>query len=222
VVGTVEVVTNSVTDRADLPSDTCSEWCQCVYCHSYENKTSDVWTSHIMCGHMRYEHLKSLSPSYVSVPAVGKLKTEVSTAKCNTTRRVKEEATAHKQFVIIRRLITHAQSKTNPATGRGDPHGCETSRLLYFLDNRLTDDGEVVSLTRRPPFTPRKIPDNYFGYRLTRAQGHSAFWTTRSIEKSNDIMIRTRDFTACSIVPQPTTLLHAPCMCQYIKILIKE
>jgi hypothetical protein len=26
------------------------------------------------------------------------------------------------------------------------------------LDNRLTDGGEGVSLTRRPPLTPRKIP----------------------------------------------------------------
>jgi hypothetical protein len=25
-------------------------------------------------------------------------------------------------------------------------------------DNKLTDGGEVVRLTRRPPFTPRKIP----------------------------------------------------------------
>jgi hypothetical protein len=33
----------------------------------------------------------------------------------------------------------------------------EMSRLPHFLDNRLTDGGEVVSLTRRPPFTLRKI-----------------------------------------------------------------
>jgi hypothetical protein len=30
--------------------------------------------------------------------------------------------------------------------GREGPWGCETSRLLHFLDNRLTDGGEVVSL----------------------------------------------------------------------------
>jgi hypothetical protein len=36
--------------------------------------------------------------------------------------------------------------------------GCGTSRFPHVLDNRLTDGGEVVSLTRRPPFTPRKIP----------------------------------------------------------------
>jgi hypothetical protein len=34
------------------------------------------------------------------------------------------------------------------------------SRLSHFLDNRLTDGGEVVSLMRRPPFTPRKIRDS--------------------------------------------------------------
>jgi hypothetical protein len=32
----------------------------------------------------------------------------------------------------------------------------------------------------------------------------------RSIEKSNDIGIRTRDLPACSIAPQPITLLHVP------------
>jgi hypothetical protein len=30
------------------------------------------------------------------------------------------------------------------------------TRLLQFLDKRLTDDGEVVSLTHRPPFTPQE------------------------------------------------------------------
>jgi hypothetical protein len=44
--------------------------------------------------------------------------------------------------------------KAIPVTGRGGPWGSETSRLPHFLDNRLTDGGEVVSPTRRPPFTP--------------------------------------------------------------------
>jgi hypothetical protein len=34
-----------------------------------------------------------------------------------------------------------------PVTGRRGPYGCELSRLP-LLDNRLTDGGEVVSLTR--------------------------------------------------------------------------
>jgi hypothetical protein len=31
-----------------------------------------------------------------------------------------------------------------------------------FSDIRLIDDGKVVSLTRRPLFTPRKIPGTHF------------------------------------------------------------
>jgi hypothetical protein len=41
-------------------------------------------------------------------------------------------------------------------TGCGGPYGCETSRLPHFLDNRLTDGGEILNLTRRPPFTPTR------------------------------------------------------------------
>jgi hypothetical protein len=37
------------------------------------------------------------------------------------------------------------------------------SSLPHFLDDRLTDGGEVISLTRRPPFTPRKIPGTHVG-----------------------------------------------------------
>jgi hypothetical protein len=49
-----------------------------------------------------------------------------------------------------------------PVTGHEGPEGCETSRLPHFVDNRLTEGGEVVSLTRWPPFTPRKIPGTHF------------------------------------------------------------
>jgi hypothetical protein len=44
--------------------------------------------------------------------------------------------------------------KAIPVTGRGGPQGFETSRLPHFLDNRLKDGGKIVSLTRRPLFTP--------------------------------------------------------------------
>jgi hypothetical protein len=36
------------------------------------------------------------------------------------------------------------------------PRGFKTSRLPHFIDNRLTDGCEVVSLTRRPPFTAQE------------------------------------------------------------------
>jgi hypothetical protein len=42
-----------------------------------------------------------------------------------------------------------------PVSGHGDPYFCETSSLPHFLDNWLTDGGEVFSLKRRPHFTPR-------------------------------------------------------------------
>jgi hypothetical protein len=44
--------------------------------------------------------------------------------------------------------------------------GCETSRFPHFLDNRLTDGGEV-SLTRRQPYIPRKFPGTHFCQRLS-------------------------------------------------------
>jgi hypothetical protein len=53
-------------------------------------------------------------------------------------------------------------SKAVPVTGRAGPNGCEMSRIPHFLDNLLADDGEVVSLRRRPTFTPRKIKANIF------------------------------------------------------------
>jgi hypothetical protein len=54
--------------------------------------------------------------------------------------------------------------KAVPVTGRGGPCGCETSRLPLFLDNRLTDGGEVVSLMRRPPIYPQK--DSWYSFLL--------------------------------------------------------
>jgi hypothetical protein len=49
------------------------------------------------------------------------------------------------------------QVKAIPVTDRGGPQCCETtSRFPHFLDNQSTDGGEVVTLTRRPPFIPQK------------------------------------------------------------------
>jgi hypothetical protein len=55
-----------------------------------------------------------------------------------------------------------ARSYYHYVRGHGGPYSCETSRLPHFIDNWLTAGGEVVSLTRRPPFTHRKIPGAYF------------------------------------------------------------
>jgi hypothetical protein len=55
--------------------------------------------------------------------------------------------------------IRQTKGKVFPS---GGPEGCGTSRLPHFLDNRPTDGSEVVSLTQRPPFIPRKIPGTNF------------------------------------------------------------
>jgi hypothetical protein len=60
------------------------------------------------------------------------------------------------------------------------------------------------------PFSARKIPGTHFCQRLSWPQGHSVARKIRWIEKPNDLIGNlTRDFPACSIVPQPTTLLCA-------------
>jgi hypothetical protein len=64
--------------------------------------------------------------------------------------------------LLSRRPRSKIKGKAIPVTGREGPSGCETSRLPHFLDNRLTDGGKVVSLTRWPLFTPRKFPGTHF------------------------------------------------------------
>jgi hypothetical protein len=49
-----------------------------------------------------------------------------------------------------------SKCKAIPVTGCGGPLGCETSRLIHFLDNRLIDGAKAVSLTSRLPFTPQE------------------------------------------------------------------
>jgi hypothetical protein len=47
--------------------------------------------------------------------------------------------------------------------------------------------------------------------RLSQPQGHSAAGRIRSIEKSMDVIRnQARDHPACDILPELTTLLHAP------------
>jgi hypothetical protein len=47
--------------------------------------------------------------------------------------------------------------KAIPVTDCGSSHDCEMSRMPHFLDKRLTDGGEVVSLMH-----PRMIPSTCF------------------------------------------------------------
>lgn len=68
-----------------------------------------------------------------------------------------------------------------PLRGRGDPVGCATSRLPYFLQNRLTYGGGIINLTRRQLFTLKKIPGVHFWRRVSRQQRHSAAGRVRLV-----------------------------------------
>jgi hypothetical protein len=80
------------------------------------------------------------------------------------------------------------EDKAISVTGLGGSQDCEMSRLLHFLESRLTYGGEVVSLTRRPPFTPQG--DSWYSFLLETESlsGHSAVGRIRSNEKSNDLI----------------------------------
>jgi hypothetical protein len=64
----------------------------------------------------------------------------------------------------IRSMRVKGKGKAISVTDREGPQGCETSRLPHFLDNRLTNGGEFVSLTRRPSFTPQE--DSWYSFPL--------------------------------------------------------
>jgi hypothetical protein len=49
-----------------------------------------------------------------------------------------------------------SKSKAIPITGREGLQAYAMLRIPHFLDNRLRDGGEVISLTRRQHFTPQK------------------------------------------------------------------
>jgi hypothetical protein len=70
------------------------------------------------------------------------------------------------------------KGKAVPVTGHRGPYDCETSRRSHFLDNRLTDGGEVVSLTCRPLFIPKE--DSWYSFLL---EAESAAAMIKKIEK---------------------------------------
>jgi hypothetical protein len=78
-------------------------------------------------------------------------------------------------------------------------------RLPHFLDTWPTDGGAVVSLCGGHPLSQE---DSWCSFLL---RGHSVAGRIRSIEESSDLIgNRTHELPACSIVPEPTTLPHAP------------
>jgi hypothetical protein len=57
-------------------------------------------------------------------------------------------------------FYSKGKDRAIPLRGRRGPYVYESLRFPYISDSRLTDGTNVVSLSmRRPPLTPRKIPD---------------------------------------------------------------
>jgi hypothetical protein len=56
---------------------------------------------------------------------------------------------------ICKHARTHT-SKAIPVTGLGGLWGCKMLRIPHCLEDRLTDNGKTISLTRRPHCTPQK------------------------------------------------------------------
>jgi hypothetical protein len=68
---------------------------------------------------------------------------------------------------ILRDLVTDESKKVKsyPCNRPGRPIGLRDVKIPTFsLDNRLTDGGKFVSLTRRPPFTPQE--DSWYSFLL--------------------------------------------------------
>jgi hypothetical protein len=93
-------------------------------------------------------------------PSQGSTQTSMPWAGFEPTNRVFERAKkVHAleraaNVIGIKSMNKGKKGKAVPVIGREGPHGCESSRLPHLLDHRLTDGGEVVSLTRPPPLTP--------------------------------------------------------------------
>jgi hypothetical protein len=68
----------------------------------------------------------------------------------------------HKRHATL--YESKGKGKAIHVTGRGGPWDRGLSRFPYFPDNRLTDGGVIVGLTRRAPFTPQE--DSWYSFLL--------------------------------------------------------
>jgi hypothetical protein len=84
---------------------------------------------------------------------------------------------------LLGEFIMHIRrGKAIPVTGHGSPWVVRSQSSHIFLGSWLTGGSEVVSITRWPPFTPRKILGAHFSWRLSEPQGHSVARRIRSVE----------------------------------------
>jgi hypothetical protein len=76
--------------------------------------------------------------------------------------------------------------KAIPVTGRGDPQGCETSRLPQAVSSQMAVRLSVLRAGR--PLPPERFMVLISVRRQSQPQSHSQAGRIRSIEKSNDLI----------------------------------
>jgi hypothetical protein len=74
------------------------------------------------------------------------------------------QSPSHVHYSTFPQPAVKKKGEATPVTCHGGPQGCGTSRLPHFLDNRLINGGQVVSLARRPLFTPQE--DSWYSFLL--------------------------------------------------------
>jgi hypothetical protein len=119
----------------------------------------------------------------------------------NTNQQTCTFTTLNQAIMFAAVYSKKKKSKAIHVTVRGDPYGCETSRLPHFLDNRLTDGVELSALHVGHPLPPGRFLVLISVRGRVDRRAPAAAGRIRSIEKSKDIGKRTRDLMACSIVP---------------------
>jgi hypothetical protein len=103
---------------------------------------------------------------------------------------------------------TYKEVKRSPIKGRGGLKECEMTRILHYLDTRITDSGEVVSLTHWPLSLLHRniiisVPATHFYYRLSKPHGIVLPKRLgKLITFGYLIQPRNRDLPVGSIVPQ--------------------
>jgi hypothetical protein len=77
--------------------------------------------------------------------------------------------------MLLEWITTYFSIQKLLLTGHGGPGNSETSRFPQFPESPLRYVGKFVSLARWQHFTPLKIPDNHYSWRLSWTEVHNAF-----------------------------------------------
>jgi hypothetical protein len=78
--------------------------------------------------------------------------------RCKSTKSEHNDTFGQGKYYLGHKLMLVYDSLflAIPITGHGGLYGCETLKSPHFLDNQLTDGGEVLKLAHWPQYTLQK------------------------------------------------------------------